>query len=74
MEIAILIKHILSGLENTDIPACIIGEIALNYCNVPRVVHDIIIRVKSRLNFKHNPGKQPRTIRLLGTRYVARRD
>lgn len=34
-----LIKPILFALKERDIPACVIGEIALNYYNVPRVVH-----------------------------------
>lgn len=34
-----LIKPILFALEERDIPACVVGEIALNYYNVPRVVH-----------------------------------
>lgn len=39
MDIINLIKPILSTLKERDIPACVIGEIALNYYNVPRVVH-----------------------------------
>ena len=34
-----IIKAVLSSLQREGIPACVIGEIALNYYNVPRVVH-----------------------------------
>jgi hypothetical protein len=34
-----VIKAVLSSLQRKGIPACVIGEIALNYFNVPRVVH-----------------------------------
>lgn len=37
MDIINLIKPILLALEERGIPACVIGEIALNYYNVPRV-------------------------------------
>ena len=39
MDIINLIKPILLALEERDIPVCVIGEFALNYYNVPRVVH-----------------------------------
>ncbi|KAL2817970.1 hypothetical protein BDW59DRAFT_152297 [Aspergillus cavernicola] len=45
MDIINLIKPILFALEERDIPACVVGEIALNYYNVPRVVHDLEICV-----------------------------
>lgn len=34
-----LLKPVLSVLKEKDNLACLIGEIALNYYNVPRVVH-----------------------------------
>ena len=34
-------------LSAHDIPGCIIGEIALNYYNVPRVVHVRDLHLKS---------------------------
>ncbi|KZF23720.1 hypothetical protein L228DRAFT_122819 [Xylona heveae TC161] len=43
MDILQIIKTTLAALKNADIPACLVGEIALNYYNVPRVVHDIEI-------------------------------
>ncbi|TVY92921.1 hypothetical protein LAWI1_G004653 [Lachnellula willkommii] len=42
---ALQLKVALRILEYGGIPACIIGEIALNYYNVPRVLHDIEICV-----------------------------
>jgi hypothetical protein len=40
MEIVLqVIKVVVSSLQSEGIPACIIGEIALNYYDVPRVVH-----------------------------------
>ncbi|KIX01179.1 uncharacterized protein Z518_08904 [Rhinocladiella mackenziei CBS 650.93] len=45
MNIINLLKPILSAFKERDIPACVIGEIALNYYNVPRVVHDLEICV-----------------------------
>ncbi|RWQ97930.1 hypothetical protein C8Q69DRAFT_457207 [Paecilomyces variotii] len=49
MELTLIIKTVLSSLQDGSIPACIIGEIALNYYNVPRVVHDIEICVPKSL-------------------------
>ncbi|CAI7612143.1 unnamed protein product [Penicillium bialowiezense] len=37
------IKPLLNSLNEANILVCVIGEIALNYYNVPRVVHDIEI-------------------------------
>ncbi|KAL4945755.1 hypothetical protein BDV06DRAFT_184096 [Aspergillus oleicola] len=45
MEPTLLIKSLLSCLEDRDIAACLIGEIALNFYGVPRVVHNIEICV-----------------------------
>ncbi|KAJ5342829.1 hypothetical protein N7541_011953 [Penicillium brevicompactum] len=39
------IKPLLFSLNEADIPVCVVGEIVLNYYNVPRVVHDIEICV-----------------------------
>ncbi|PYI22901.1 hypothetical protein BO86DRAFT_386586 [Aspergillus japonicus CBS 114.51] len=39
------IKKVLSDLQAGNIPAAVVGEIALNYYNVPRVVHDVEICV-----------------------------
>ncbi|KAG2001443.1 hypothetical protein GB937_010177, partial [Aspergillus fischeri] len=39
----------LSNLRSEGILACVIGEIALNYYNVPQVVHDIEICVPESL-------------------------
>lgn len=33
------IRDVLVLLQDADIPVCIVGEFALNYYNVPRVVH-----------------------------------
>ncbi|KAL4918675.1 hypothetical protein BDW62DRAFT_210294 [Aspergillus aurantiobrunneus] len=41
MDLIYFIKQILFALRERDIPVCVIGEIALNYYNVPRVVHDL---------------------------------
>ncbi|OJJ95466.1 hypothetical protein ASPACDRAFT_47821 [Aspergillus aculeatus ATCC 16872] len=43
------IKNVLTHLQDENIPAAVIGEIALNYYNVPRVVHDIEICVPGSL-------------------------
>ncbi|KAJ5828173.1 uncharacterized protein N7525_006426 [Penicillium rubens] len=45
MNIVSLIKPLLISLNEADIPVCVIGEVVLNYYNVPRVVHDIEICV-----------------------------
>ena len=34
-----IIQAILAVLKDKDIPVCVVGEIALNYYNVPRIVH-----------------------------------
>lgn len=34
-----LIKSILQPIRKQSIPICLVGEIALNYYNVPRVLH-----------------------------------
>lgn len=39
MEVAVVIETVLSKLLSEDILACLVGEIALNYYNVPRVMH-----------------------------------
>lgn len=39
MNIVSLIKPLLISLNEADIPVCVIGEVVLNYYNVPRVVH-----------------------------------
>lgn len=39
MEIALVLRSTLSAIQQGNIPVCVIGEIALNYYNVPRVVH-----------------------------------
>jgi hypothetical protein len=39
MEVLQIVKQALSILKTADVSACLIGEIALNYYNVPRVVH-----------------------------------
>ncbi|PKX98150.1 uncharacterized protein P174DRAFT_499862 [Aspergillus novofumigatus IBT 16806] len=49
MEVALAIERVLTNLRSEGIPACVIGEIALNYYNVPRVVHDIEICVPESL-------------------------
>jgi hypothetical protein len=36
---ALPLKVALRILEHGGIPACLVGEIALNYYNVPRVLH-----------------------------------
>ncbi|PYH94601.1 hypothetical protein BO71DRAFT_353039 [Aspergillus ellipticus CBS 707.79] len=45
MGLCLTIETSLSRLRLQGISACLIGEIALNYYNVPRVVHDIEICV-----------------------------
>ncbi|KAL2368935.1 hypothetical protein BDBG_06425 [Blastomyces gilchristii SLH14081] len=35
------IHLLLSFLKDASIPVCVVGELALNYYNVPRVVHDL---------------------------------
>jgi hypothetical protein len=39
MEVMQIVKLALSTLKAANISACLIGEITLNYYNVPRVVH-----------------------------------
>ncbi|PGH05957.1 hypothetical protein AJ79_06646 [Helicocarpus griseus UAMH5409] len=35
------IRQIMAWLKEADIPVCIVGEFALNYYNVPRIIHDL---------------------------------
>lgn len=39
MEVFEVLSSVLSVLRQENVPVCIIGEVALNYYNVPRVVH-----------------------------------
>ena len=34
-----IIQRLLQSLQEVAIPCCLVGELALNYYNVPRVVH-----------------------------------
>ncbi|KAK6365858.1 hypothetical protein LTR64_008694 [Lithohypha guttulata] len=43
--IAELLKKLVSLLQGENVLCCLVGEIALNYYNVPRVIHDIEICV-----------------------------
>ncbi|KAJ5164776.1 uncharacterized protein N7500_006606 [Penicillium coprophilum] len=36
-----VLVSVISILQDAKIPVCVIGELALNYYNVPRVVHDL---------------------------------
>lgn len=40
MDVAIVLESVLSAIQQANIPVCVIEEIALNYYNVPRVVHE----------------------------------
>lgn len=39
MEFSGVLNSVLATLQKENIPVCVVGEVALNYYNVPRVVH-----------------------------------
>lgn len=60
------IKAVLRILEHNSIMACLVGELALNYYNVPDVVHVSLLPFSSPLtSFKLFPVVEPRLLIIL---------